>query len=376
MTRILFVDDDPKVLEALQHLLRRQRRPWELVFAEGGERALDLLQREPFDVVVSDIQMPRVDGAAVLQAAKQLQPQAVRIVLSGIGEQQSTLRSVAVAHQFLTKPCDAQVLDATLERACCLREMIRDPELQRILGRVQKLPTMPGTWARLKKVMDSPTSNASQVAAVMRQDVAICARILQLVNSPFFGPARRISALEDAVTYLGNNLIRNLVFSLELFSVGPSSAWFSMDVMRRHTLLAASIARRIVPERRMADEAFFAAMLHDVGLLVLADQPSAAQDPTLHPRIGAYLLSLWGMDGAIVATVQHHHTPAEVAGPPRLTVSSVVHVADVLAARKVPFDGCSLVDFDMGYLDQLGVTDRLPAWEAVATEALSVLDGA
>lgn len=372
MTRILFVDDDPKVLEALQVLLRRKRRPWDTVFVEGGERALDLLQRDLFDIVVSDVQMPRVDGAVVLQAAQRLQPQAVRIVLSGIGEQ-SALRAVAVAHHFLAKPCEASALDAALERACHLREMIRDPELQRVLGQVQKLPTLPGTWARLKKVMDSPTSNASQVAAALRQDVAICARILQLVNSPFFGLARRITALEDAVTYLGNNLIRNLVFSLELFSVGAPSNWFSMDEMRRHTLLAAAIARRIVPERRMADEAFFAAMLHDVGLLVLADQPESAEDPTLHPRIGAYLLSLWGMDGAIVAAVQNHHTPAGV-GPPRFTVGSVVHVADVLATRQVPFDGCPFIDFDWEHLDQLGMTDRLPAWEAIAAEALNALD--
>ncbi|HNC95549.1 MAG TPA: HDOD domain-containing protein, partial [Myxococcota bacterium] len=247
MTRILFVDDEPRVLEALQNLLRRHRRGWDMVFAEGGQRGLDLLSEDRFDIVVSDIRMPRVDGATVLQAAQKLQPEAVRIVLSGFMEQETALRAVPVAHQFLAKPCDPASLENTLDRACQLHELIRDPELRRVLGQVQKLPSIPSTWARLKKVMDSPTSNASQVATVLRQDVAVCARILQLVNSPFFGPARRITALEDAVTYLGNNLIKNLVFSLELFQSTPSASAFSLEEMRVHTLLTASIARRVVP---------------------------------------------------------------------------------------------------------------------------------
>jgi HD-like signal output (HDOD) protein len=369
MTRILFVDDEPRVLEALQNLLRRHRRGWDMVFAEGGQRGLDLLTEDHFDIVVSDIRMPKVDGATVLQAAQKLQPEAVRIVLSGFMEQETALRAVPVAHQFLAKPCDPMSLEVTLDRACQLHELIRDPELRRILGQVQKLPSIPSTWARLKTVMDSPTSNASQVATVLRQDVAVCARILQLVNSPFFGPARRITALEDAVTYLGNNLIKNLVFSLELFQSAPASSAFSLEEMRVHTLLTASIARRVVPERRLADEAFFAAMLHDVGLLVLATLPEVPQDPTLHLRIGAYLMSLWGMDTPLIHAVQDHHNPSARASG-RFTTTTAVHVADVLALRHRPFAACPPTDFDWEYLELVGITDRVASWEQVAEEAV------
>lgn len=372
MTRILFVDDEPRVLEALQNLLRRHRRGWDMVFAEGGQRGLDLLAEDRFDIVVSDIRMPKVDGATVLQAAQRLQPEAVRIVLSGFMEQETALRAVPVAHQFLPKPCDPMALENTLDRACQLHELIRDPELRRVLGQVQKLPSIPSTWARLKKVMDSPTSNASQVATVLRQDVAVCARILQLVNSSFFGPARRITALEDAVTYLGNNLIKNLVFSLELFQSSPTTSWFSLEEMRVHTLLTASIARRVVPERRLADEAFFAAMLHDVGLLVMATLPEVPEDPTLHPRIGAYLMSLWGMDAPLIHAVLDHHNPGARASG-RFTATTAVHVADVLALRHRPFTACPPTDFDWDYLELVGITDRVPVWEGIAEEAVLAL---
>src|SRR5919197_5529820 len=80
--RVLFVDDDPVVLGGLADALRRRPSGWEVRFALGGEPALDLVARQRFDVVVSDLGMPRVDGIAVLSRVRELQPDAVRIVLS------------------------------------------------------------------------------------------------------------------------------------------------------------------------------------------------------------------------------------------------------------------------------------------------------
>lgn len=368
MPRILFVDDEPKVLDALRALLRKFNT-WELSFVEGGERGLEIIQQESFDIVVSDLKMPKVDGALLLQSVQKLHPQAVRIVLANANDQGTALKAVSVAHQFLGKPCDPTTLESTLERACQIHALIKDPALRSVLGRVQRLPTMPGTWVRLRQVMDSPSSNSSQIAAVLRQDMAITARILQLVNSPFFGPSRKITALEDAVSYLGFNLIRSLVFSLELFQ-SPSHSWYSQDDLRHHVLLSATIARRVVPERRLADEAFFAAILHDVGLLVLADQPAAASDPTLHPRIGAYLLSLWGMENSLIDAALNHHQPPSNG---RFTITTAVHIADILAQRQLPFNGCPPGELDMRMLKQLGVEDRLSSWDIIAKEAKSSL---
>ena len=70
MKRILFVDDEPLVLDGLRDLFRKQRREWDMVFAPGGLEGIEALDGGPFDVIVSDMRMPRVDGNAMLQAAR------------------------------------------------------------------------------------------------------------------------------------------------------------------------------------------------------------------------------------------------------------------------------------------------------------------
>ena len=75
MTRILFVDDEVKILEGLQRMLRPQRREWEMAFAPGGSAALMMLDASPFDVIVSDMRMPEIDGAALLEIVREKYPE-------------------------------------------------------------------------------------------------------------------------------------------------------------------------------------------------------------------------------------------------------------------------------------------------------------
>jgi DNA-binding NtrC family response regulator len=113
--RILFVDDEPAILTSLQNLLHRDRKRWDLVFALGGEAGLDEIRKRPFDVVVSDMRMPGVDGAALLTVVQNESPATVRIVLSGYSDPDAISRLPAL-HQLLTKPCDAKTLRGAIER--------------------------------------------------------------------------------------------------------------------------------------------------------------------------------------------------------------------------------------------------------------------
>ena len=92
----------------------------------GGEAALDVMKSETCDVVVSDMRMPGMDGAALLKAVQQEYPDTVRIVLSGHTELEAALRAIPVAHQFLSKPCDAQTIREVVERACDLQAILTD----------------------------------------------------------------------------------------------------------------------------------------------------------------------------------------------------------------------------------------------------------
>ncbi len=114
--RILFVDDDALVLAGLRNVLYRERSRWEMVFALGGEAALVELARGSFDVVVSDMRMPGIDGLTLLEHVRTMSPTTARIMLSGSADQHEVDRATAAVDILLGKPCDARTLRETLER--------------------------------------------------------------------------------------------------------------------------------------------------------------------------------------------------------------------------------------------------------------------
>ena len=115
--RILFVDDEPRILDGLRRMLRSRRREWSLHFATSGDEALEQLADLPFDVIISDMRMPRMDGATLLGIVRESFPNVIRIVLTGHTEPEERAHAVPVAHQFLTKPCDPSLLQAAIDRA-------------------------------------------------------------------------------------------------------------------------------------------------------------------------------------------------------------------------------------------------------------------
>ncbi len=112
--RILFVDDDPQLLSALQRVLHRDRDRWEMVFVRSAEQAIEELGRGAFDVVVSDMRMPEMNGTALLAYIKRESPRTMRLILSGTADIEDMENAQAVAHALLGKPCPVGVLRATI----------------------------------------------------------------------------------------------------------------------------------------------------------------------------------------------------------------------------------------------------------------------
>ena len=111
--RILFVDDEPRILACLLWSIDCDR--WEMVFALSGQGALNELGRQRFDVVVTDMRMPEVDGATVLHAVADRSPETLRILLTGHADDEVLARVRPVVHQLLEKPCSASALRAAIE---------------------------------------------------------------------------------------------------------------------------------------------------------------------------------------------------------------------------------------------------------------------
>lgn len=116
MIRILFVDDEPRVLDGLRRTLRPMRNKWQMSFIDGGKKALECLSEHAFDVLVTDMQMPEVDGWALLNTASGKYPGMSRIVLSGHSSAEAEVRANGLAHSYLAKPCGMQDLTSVVDR--------------------------------------------------------------------------------------------------------------------------------------------------------------------------------------------------------------------------------------------------------------------
>ncbi len=115
--QVLLVDDEPNVLQALRRGLHGK---FKVHLAEGGKQALKMLKSDgPFAVVVSDMQMPDVNGLAVLAESKRVSPDTIRVMLTGNADQQTAINAVneGSIFRFLNKPCPAEKLVETLDAA-------------------------------------------------------------------------------------------------------------------------------------------------------------------------------------------------------------------------------------------------------------------
>jgi len=330
--KILFVDDEPMVLNGLQRMLRPLRTQWEMTFVESGKKALEVLAATPFDVVVSDMRMPGMDGAQLLTEVKRLYPQIVRLILSGHSDKEMILRSVGPTHQYLAKPCDTETLKNTVARACALRDLLSDEPLKRLVSRMESLPSLPHLYAEIMNELQSPDSSIQKVGEIIAQDVGMTAKILQLVNSAFFGLRRHVSNPSQAASLLGLETVKALVLSSQVFSQFEEKTLtgLRLEALWSHSLAVGALARRICIQQsaplKVTDDAFLAGLLHDAGKLVLAANVpehyiqalTLASQRGLHPcdvergvmgashaEIGAYLLGLWGLPDPIVEALAY-----------------------------------------------------------------------
>jgi len=392
MKRILFVDDDPGILDGIRRMLHADRDRWEMEFVLGGEAALQACEKNSFDIVVSDMRMPSMDGATFLAHMRDRHPATARIVLSGHCAVEAATRVIPVAHRFLAKPCSSKDLQGAIEGVCVLQELLARPELCRVVGSIGQLPALSSTYTALSKAVMNSETPLGKIAEIIEKDMAVSAKVLQLVNSAFFGLAQRVTTLRSAVGYLGMDTIKNLVLVTETVQVFvpdkriPPSAH---QHLQAHAQRVAGIVARLPLDPRLRDVTILAALLHNIGRLIFAsrlpDQFCAtlalanqlgcpiheAEEQLLgisHAEAGAYLLGLWGIPHIAVEAIAHYLHPTRV---PHSTFDSSValYVANLLASAPLNGNGSPTSALDESHrrcLEELGILNRLPEFRELA----------
>jgi HD-like signal output (HDOD) protein len=353
MTRILFVDDEIRILDGLRRMLWKHRDRWSMHFAAGPAAAVTALGQGPFDILITDMRMAEMDGATLLERAMVESPATVRIVLSGQTEAGASERAAGVAHRFLSKPCDPTELATTIELIETYRQLVPDRSIQAALGRMSTVPTLPSVYEALEQVLgDSPSLPI--VSRLVRSDPGLTAGVLHLVSSSFFGRARESVNPDVALGSVGFGRLRSVVMGMRDVNatvVRDGGSALRLESERRHAQVTAAVARAIAPASVDVDSAWAAGLLHDVGKLLaciclpnglgstIAEARAADASPAdleamrggpTHASVGGYLLGLWGLRPDVVAAVVHHHEPMH-APPAYATLAATVHVADVLA---------------------------------------------
>ena len=289
--KILFVDDEQNVLDSLRLSLRPLRGKWDMGFALGGEAALKVLSESPHEVVVSDMRMPGIDGAQLLHEVQQRYPECVRIILSGYADEGSVLKTVRLAHQYLSKPCRPVDIIQAVDKVLSLRDVLASRQIKTIISKLETLPALSKTYSQLATALQDESTTLKTVGDIVGKDVAISASILRLVNSAFFGLPTRVSSIHHAVNLLGAQTLRVLVLSTHLFSCleNKDLPSFSIGLLWEHSLRVACFAKAIAEQEGAStearDDSFIAGMLHDVGKLVLSINMRAEFEEVLEKSV-------------------------------------------------------------------------------------------
>ena len=382
-------------MKGLQRSLRKMRDEWEMTFTASSREALQILGSASFDVIVSDLRMPEMDGAQLLAEVKSNHPQVVRIILSGQVEQETTFKSVKLAHQCLSKPCDADILKHTLNRLFGLRNLLEDESIKRIVSQTETLPSLPAVYTAIISELQSPEPSVQKVGQIISTDLAMTAKILQVVNSAFFGLVRKINNPREAVMLLGTETIKALVLSVKIFSEFNQTkfAWFNFDGLFNHSMAVSMFAQTITKEehldQNLVNNSLMAGMFHDLGKLILVTNfPEPYQKVlkeagktrqnlwdlecevfgTSHAEIGAYLMGLWGLEYPVIEAIAFHHRPAKSLST-STGLLTAVHFSDAFDRLNNGGNDFSvesgLPQLDRRYMDDLGVAGRINDWQTV-----------
>lgn len=213
------------------------------------------------------------------------------------------------------------------------------------------LPSIPIVIEKLQALMSDDDVGSWQVAKIIEVDPPFVAKLLKLVNSPFYGFNRKIASVEEAITMLGFNAVLQLLLATLLVStIGTNQQAVNVNSFWQHSFGVSMIAKHMLPrdDRYSQSEALVCGILHDIGRLILARNDPGAfvsfyykrkQVTDLeeeagffgidHQKLGEMLARKWNFPESVLVTIANHHTPQNASEKFRRLVSTV-NIADML----------------------------------------------
>ena len=359
--KILFVDDEPLILEGLQNLLRRFRKKWSMSFAVGAEEALEKLEEQSFDIVITDMRMPGLSGADLLKQVRENHPGTARIMLSGYSEEETILQALPVAHQYMSKPCDPVILKRIIENLVSGIENLDNPTIAEAANRLGAPLTSPENLNTLQKLLEHPEEAGDAIQRLVAADIGLSARLLQIVSSSFFGRPQMVSDVGQAIHYLGMPMLKRLVHHPQIFNTtlpnhdGADQQFADITAAAQHFSQHLAV---LLDEGAEGGPGTTAAMLIALGPLAMLQMgQTLAPGSQLETGLSQFLLQLWGLPEKLTSLSAFLHNQPD---------GTTLEVAQAIyACRKVWLNRDSRgVELDMDFLKSLGLANKLEEWTA------------
>lgn len=385
--RVLFIGGDPQGFLEIQREMLALEPGWLCQRVEDGAGAAEILGTASFDGLCVDGRVP--DAASVLNKLESQVGRMVCMVRCDVLDRTTVAQWNRSGVIPISQDCDTSALAAGLKRSRRLREWMADPAIKKLLPLLRKLPTAPRLYEQITAQLQSPNASIQTVAVLISQDPVMSAKILQVVNSAFFGMTQEVTDTAEAVMVLGTERIRSLILLAGVFSQYAESKCpgFSPEPVWGHSVQVAILARAIAfaetKDAKIAETAFTAGLLHDIGKLVLAGNLPEMYDTvrrmqeskqttqreaelvvlgTTHAALGACLLGTWGLPLPILEAIAWHHTP-EQSAEKGFSLLAAVHVANAFAQEAGKGSSDSVRDgVNVEFLSRIGLGDCLVRW--------------
>lgn len=350
--RILLVDGDGVLLQQLRQAFWKRHRTWEVILAATGAEALQVLDRDPVDIVITELVLPDMAGVDLIHRVRESQPGAVRIALADQGTGECVEKVEGDLHRLFIKPLDPEFLIGAVESLDIEDDETNVRAVRSFVGGLGRIPSLPRLYVELVDLLQREDVGMGEVAKLIRHDLGMASQILKLANSVHFGSNRTVSEIGQAVAMMGVDSLKSLVLFRGLISgfTNPKPQGLDLEKLWFHSFQVATGVRKLAAlegETRLTDLAFSVGLLHDIGLVVFAtdpagryqailDQAQASRIPLAvlerdtygvdHTQIGAHLLSLWGLPPNFCRPVREHHAPPS--STEGFSLSVALHLAD------------------------------------------------
>ncbi len=386
---ILLVDEDLLVLKALKRSLRQLKDEWEVSYAQSAHEALKQVEQGSIDILITEVRLTTVDGELFLRSFLARHPKAARIVLTGYTTGDAIFKFAGLAHQLLAKPWSDQTLIETIQRADLISRMLSDDRLKRTLNRIENFPNIPAIYLELSEKLQSGDPCLQEIGEIIIRDPSLIIKLLQIVNSPFYGLPMTVTDPQKAVALLGLDVLKGFVLTSGLLKQYENKkiANFQIGALWQHSLKTANIVRQIAKSEKMEKEisetSFIASLLHDVGKIIIASNfPDEFKEicsratsegssfwqmekqvlGASHAEVGAYLLGLWGLPLAVIQAVHEHHQPL-LDGHPGIDQTALVHIANAIEKTAESRSGDAFVDLNPEFIAHLHLNASIARWQ-------------